>query len=617
MGIMSKLLRRTPVYSALLALLLAVGVAFSSIGFAFFQSAQLQRENIDGAYTTAVIPCNKDFPGYMPKQPGSVWTRYDFGDEASMEELLQDAPMAYRLDRRVCLGALVEDMESWTEAENAMLYQGLYETPYAMSVFAARCDEVKMVALGQQLLYDYTFSVLETICFMDRGDTSVIYGDPETGIERTMNLPPEKLLVGSGVLDPDGTGIFEVGKTYLLRGSCPLDTSGTGMSLMHLSNSPLTTGVDWIFEGDKIRYEISDDVLPLYAEYTGSLEDFLASEEGAVWRDEIIPMTQENYHMMKLILSDNVSSMYWFNTGAASILEGRMPTEEEYREGRDVCVISTDYAKMNDLTLGDTLSMELYRPKVNYYRTIQPEGELTDSSKFQIDSCMPENSLEMQKEYTVVGIYTAPTHAENCYAFNPDVIFAPKASVPGATEMEEDGTYIPLLNSAMIPNGSSQQLLEFLEAKGYKDSVLLLDQGYTEASDAVDALMANALRLFAAGAAVLVVTAGLFLFLCLHKMRPTVVSLRRMGVRGTECWRQIQLAMAPVMTASVALGTAGSIALFGRIGKLLLSTQMELPLLAVLLDAVGKLLLLLLLESLCARGLTKVGLMQKGKRKKM
>ena len=271
---------------------------------------------------------------------------------------------------------------------------------------------------------------------------------------------------------------------------------------------------------------------------------------------------------------------------------------------------------MNDLTLGDTLSMELYRPAINYYRAIQPEGELTDSSKFQIDPCMPENSLEMQKEYTVVGIYTAPAYGEGCYAFNPDVIFAPKASVPGATEMEEDGTYIPLLNSAMIPNGSSQQLLEFLEAKGYKDSVLLLDQGYTEASDAVDALMANALRLFAAGAAVLVVTAGLFLFLCLHKMRPTVVSLRRMGVRSAECWRQIQMAMAPVMAASVVLGTAGSIALFGRIGKLLLSAQMELPLTAVLLDAVGKLILLFLLESLCARGLTKVGLMQQRKRRK-
>ena len=270
---------------------------------------------------------------------------------------------------------------------------------------------------------------------------------------------------------------------------------------------------------------------------------------------------------------------------------------------------------MNDLKLGDTLSMELYRPKINYFRDLQLEGTLTDSSKFQIDSCTPENSLEMQKEYTVVGIYTAPTHTVSCYAFNPDVIFAPKASVPGAAEMEEDGTYIPLLNSAMIPNGSAQELLEFLESKGYKDSVMLLDQGYTEASDAVDALMANALRLFAAGAAVLVVTAGLFLFLCLHKMRPTVVTLRRMGVGSAECWKQIQRAMVPVIVAAVAVGTAGSIALFGRIGKLLLSTQMELPLPAVLLDAVVKLILLLLLESLCARGLTKVGLMQK-KRKK-
>ena len=164
MGIMTKLLRRMPVYSVLLALLLAVGVAFSSIGAAFYQSARLQQRRIDSGYTTAVIPYNEKSPGYMPVPFGTAFEEVHLA-QVRMEELLQGAPMAYRLDRRVCLGALVEDMESWTEAEHAFRYENLGSdmTPYAMSVFAARCDEVKMVALERQIFYDCTFSVLETI----------------------------------------------------------------------------------------------------------------------------------------------------------------------------------------------------------------------------------------------------------------------------------------------------------------------------------------------------------------------------------------------------------------------------------------------------------------------
>ena len=633
MKIMSKLLWRTPVYTVLLALLLAVGVAFSSIGAAFYQSARLQQRRIDSGYITTVIPFNEKNPGYMPVPFGTSCEEVPQA-QVSMEELLQGAPVEYQLDRRVYLGAVVKDMESWTPAVDPIRYSYTMDDPYSMSVFAVRCDAIESVypeIPDDLVLYDadgnpiesdaitaipsYAFicSVLEPLCLMDqrnllREDADMLLdkSDRETG------TPPEQLYVIAAFPDdsPDGSSselIFSEGKTYLVLGSCHAKTTGQ----LGASNFVLASRAD---SDDK---NSGEDWLP-YVEYTGSLEDFLSSEEGSFWRDTIIPGIKRNYHTVKLMLSDNVSSMYWFNTGEASILEGRMPTEEEYREGKDVCLISADYADINQLSLGDTLTMDLYHPDIAFRRMLESEYDSVgmDLTYMQMDPCMPDNSLDVQKEYTVVGIYTAPAFGEGLHAFHPDMVFAPQASVPGATEMEEDGTYIPLLNSAMIPNGSSQQLLEFLAAKGYKDSVLLLDQGYTEASDAVDALMANALRLFAAGAAVLVVTAGLFLFLCLHKMRPTVVSLRRMGVRGVECWRQIQLAMVPVMTASVVLGTAGSIALFGRIGKLLLSAQMELPLTAVLLDAVGKLILLFLLESLCARGLTKVGLMQKGKRKR-
>ncbi len=114
MGIIVKLFKRTPIYSILLVCLLAVGIAFSSIGFSFYQSARQQQAEVYGSYTTAAIPFNEEAPGFMPVETGKFkW------EAVSLEQLLQDAPVRYKLDRRVCLGAVVADMASWTPAANA------------------------------------------------------------------------------------------------------------------------------------------------------------------------------------------------------------------------------------------------------------------------------------------------------------------------------------------------------------------------------------------------------------------------------------------------------------------------------------------------------------------
>ena len=126
--------------------------------------------------------------------------------------------------------------------------------------------------------------------------------------------------------------------------------------------------------------------------------------------------------------------------------------------------------------------------------------------------------------------------------------------------------------------------------------------------------MDNALRLFAAGGGFFVVVAGLFLFLSRYKMEPTMVSLRRMGVSSKVCWRETQATMVPMVFAAVLLGTTLSVLLFDRVGSMLLSARMELPVGAVLEDAAAKLAALLLLEGLCAWRLTQIGLMQKRKR---
>lgn len=626
--IITKLFKHTPVFSFFLVCLLTVGVAFSSIGFSFYQSARQQQKEINAGYTTAAIPYNEEAHGYMPFASGEAsW------QTVSMEELLQGAPVDYKLDRRIYLGAVAEGMSSWTPAANMMKYSLEKDTPYASSVFAVQCEDVQTEEsesyvesydadgnfLGSETINDcwyiYEFSVLETLCFMDRGISMPEYGDPETGNFRSSALPPEAFRVWTKIVNQDGTPIFEVGKTYLIRGDCPVNDSGTPRGYFDLRNGAAFAGVVEMnadengFGGDKV---VSEDILPLYTEFTGSVDEFLDSEEGTFWRDTVIPAVEQNYYSVKMMLTDNVNSMYWFNTGEASILEGRNFTGDEYKTGQDVCLVSASYAEQNGLTVGDMLTLELFNP---YFSVWSATGE-DDLAYLQMDPCMPENSLGIQKEYTIVGIYTAPAFAEGTYAFGADTVFAPKASVPGAEEFENRGAYIPLLNSAMIPNGSSEKLDAFLEEKGFGGSLLYFDQGFTEASSAVEALMENALRLFVAGIAFLAVTAGFFLFLSLHKMRPTIVSLRRMGVSGKVCWRDMQIPMTLMVSVAVLLGTALSILLFQRVGSLLLSAELKLPLGAALADMAVKLVILLLLEGFFTWRLTKVGLMQNRKGRK-
>ena len=53
--------------------------------------------------------------------------------------------------------------------------------------------------------------------------------------------------------------------------------------------------LDMVYTDEYTRGVVPEDSLPLFAEYTGDLENFLASEEGRPWVEEIIPECQLNY----------------------------------------------------------------------------------------------------------------------------------------------------------------------------------------------------------------------------------------------------------------------------------------------------------------------------------
>lgn len=187
-----------------------------------------------------------------------------------------------------------------------------------------------------------------------------------------------------------------------------------------------------------ICYCFPEDALPFYAEYTGDWEDFLNSEDGAVWRDTIIPWTKLNQDSAAVVLTDDLNSIYNFNAGIASIMDGRAFTQEEYENGGSVCLVSSGFAMYNGLSVGDTVSLDYYHTKVveGYLYT---DGILRSDvdSVFQRETLCPEDRIGVEKEYTIVGIYSAPEFSAGQYNFSADTIFVPKASVENAEAYEE------------------------------------------------------------------------------------------------------------------------------------------------------------------------------------
>lgn len=56
MNLFRKHLQRTPAFTALLALLMAVAIAFCAIGFAAWSGARAQFKQVDAQYTTIAVP---------------------------------------------------------------------------------------------------------------------------------------------------------------------------------------------------------------------------------------------------------------------------------------------------------------------------------------------------------------------------------------------------------------------------------------------------------------------------------------------------------------------------------------------------------------------------------
>ncbi len=632
MNILAKKLFRSKMFTALTVLFMAAAIALLSIGICAWCDTRAQLERVGEQYTTIAVPSSPE-----------NFKQLIFWEEGSGD------PTPLTRQERKYPGLLAEDLRGFLTAHVAgcgtlSCYDvGEYrESDFdvygaAMAVVAAKCTSVRDSSRSidgrrsledgtivnvkyQNCSYDANFSVEELVC------RHPAYRE----------LPELKeISLSTQIYTADKSIPFEIGKTYLLfgvfdgpgalqypdgwepylpeYGSLTVDLMGDN------GTAPPRTGnmlfywreieASWGTEEAEHYHLLEEDSFPFYAEYTGDWRDFLRTEEGKIWQETLIPLCELNYESAAVVLTDNVDSLYQFNTGAASLLEGRRFTAEEYANGDEVCLVGAAYAQKNGLSVGDTIHLDFYQNELKSRWAVQE----SDEEVLIHGPCMPEARLGVQKDYEIIGIYTAPEFEYGQHSFQGDTIFVPKSSVPNSSRYENPN--MSLLYSLILENGRAEEFEDYLASLGFGGMFEYFDQQYSALEDTYAVMTANARRLVALGAAAFALAAALFVFLSLRRMAPAVRGMRLMGVEPGRVWRELTAALALLAAGSAALGGLLGAALYDFVTNRVLASRVALRPEVLALCAAAAAAALLAVSALCALPASRRKLLQSPKKR--
>ena len=624
MNNLRQLFLRSIAFSLVVLLLLAAATGFSVIGASAWVSANQQANDLEGSYTTLAVR--------IPESPRQQALQSDVlpPDEDRIHRTAEHAPSVQSAAHCGFLSAKLNNAKGLSSAslEKAHYNRDFERFTSSCAVLAVKClsvqdqsvqshfDESHQANVVSSLLYDAEFEVLACPALHPA------YGD----------LTGRKIHIGSPLATPDGKIPFEAGKTYLFRGFFEdypteygwLNKTEMGWYILdeersspdapyfqtlHFSLPPINGLFNPVFdEPSPIPNMTLNEILPInqpsdtqnplyyittpknslpfYAEYTGDWNDFLETEQGWVWKEVLIPWANMNQNSAPVLLTDNLSSVYNFNIGEASVLKGRTFTPEEYQQGRKVCMVSTAFADYNDLSVGDTLSVSYYKSDLvrGQIQFSIPYGAPTDDNApsdnwqyiYQRLPLIEENNLNQTEDLEIIGIYTAPAFRANQNDFPTDAVFVPKASVSGAENYEYRD--VPWLNTLVLKNGSIDAFEQYMTDQGLPGFYLFEDMGYTDAAASLTALAENAKRLFVVGAAAFALAAFVFLYLCIRKLSGTVLNMRRIGVSKKQVWFESFGVLALWSGLAIAVGTLLGAGLYQIVIQQLFSNNLVLDL---------------------------------------
>ncbi len=319
--------------------------------------------------------------------------------------------------------------------------------------------------------------------------------------------------------------------------------------------------------------------IPTIARLEGTAEDFLESEEGALWR-ATLEQLKISYHGFPVLAVDKLGYQLAFAREQARIVEGRDFSESERANGDRVCILSEAVAAASGLTVGDTVELQAYGEDLNL--DIQRNALLDTSTHFP-DAAVYSGTMGFisdMERFTIVGLYRQNNAWQNKwdpYGITPNAIFIPKAAVPSMTEEMRTGES-GVFYTMVLQNGKMDEFNKYQADAGYPDLYVCMDQGYGEIVAALDAYRGTSARALGIGMAGCAVILALFLALFPLQQGKTLAIMSSLGVPRGRRIRHVVVSALCLLVPGAVLGAAAGALLWERVAAALMkSVNVNIP----------------------------------------
>lgn len=372
----------------------------------------------------------------------------------------------------------------------------------------------------------------------------LIYSDPVTGIEVTN-------------IDPDAFGRFSFAVDAL---------KDTGEIMVEDPQQPGNWRPETV---DYTQYN-----LPSIQELPDGVTAQEVIDSTSSWR-MAMESIQTNNHSVPVLAVDSVEGMLEFASGRTQITQGRSISQEEYRDGAAVCLISETLARESGLDVGDTLPLSLYEKEKNLMPTMVGDSDPTASYY------LPQRGFQQETEYTIIGLYRQSSEwSETVASFTPNSVLTPKKSVTCAMETGDcaiEASPSGLWGTMILKNGTAGQMEARLAENNLAGTVTYYDQGYSGIMESLDGFSRVSRTVLWVGLALWVVVLAAYCVLFTLQEGKTALRMWTLGTVKRDITGSIWLASAAVAVIGTVIALAVSIpGMSWAIGKLQELTGSEL-----------------------------------------
>lgn len=266
-----------------------------------------------------------------------------------------------------------------------------------------------------------------------------------------------------------------------------------------------------------------------------------------------------SYEFLPVTATQDLNLIMAFYAKEAHVTEGEVFSEEDYRQGNRVCLVSDGFARRNHIKVGDRLHLALRFAdySTSAYRGWGEQGLTAEGGNYEVFE---------ESDYTIKGIYTALSGARgDGYLLERNEVFIPTASIQNSDEnnIAAFGPMKGYNTSFRIPNGreSIENYKALWEAQNVPYvNISFYDGGFCQLEEGLENMERMSVILLIAGivSAVSIVIFFCHLFIAKQKKRTAIE--RSLGLKKRQCVTSL---LVGILVISLCGCTAG--AFFGQL----------------------------------------------------